>query len=177
MAAATEWTSPDWLGAGFLNGGLTVWRCGNQAREILSYWQSYRPKCLSGGIKGVECKGVDGNWPHEQFSLGHWLLPRFKSQISTPLAGCPLGSAWGDFYVHLVSGVVHSAAGCGDLFDARPRPGHGHDRMKYLRRAARQIEAKLALFAVRRMSEAAARIDVVPAAPPCPSKWQEPNTY
>eukprot|EP00937_MAST-01D_sp_MAST-1D-sp2_P004306 g4306.t1 len=162
MAAATEWPEPDHLQGGFLNGGLTVWRCSTLARRMLKHWISYRELC------GNSCSGTDGSWPHEQFSLGHWLLPHFRKHIATPLAGCPLGSAWGDFYVHLVSGVVHSAAGCGDLFDARPRERHFRDRTKFLRHATRCIEEQLALFS--KGHRAGWRCAAVPPAPPCPDE-------
>jgi len=164
MAVATEWPNPIPklnLAAGYLNGGLVVWKCTDTARDILKHWISYRFLCKSG------CVGIDGKWPHEQFSLGHWVMPKFREHVIAPLTGCPLGSAFGDFYVHIVSGVVHSLDGCGALFDARPRRGHPHDRMKFLRRASRCVTDRLALWRQGNVAAAQRRCDVVTAAPPC----------
>ena len=161
LAVASEWPAPNWLNAGYLNGGLVVWKCNDMARQILKHWVSYRLLCK------VNCVGIEGNWPHEQYSLGHWVMPKFNRHMIASLTGCPLGSAFADFYVHIVSGVVNSLEGCGSLFDARPRPRHRNDRTKYLRRAAQCVENRLALRKEGRVAASEVRCDIVPPAPPC----------
>jgi hypothetical protein len=122
LAVATEWSCPS-TRAGRLNGGIAVWRKSDLALVVLRYWISYwahcQPLCRYGkdgflthtSKQTCTCRGVNGQWPHEQYSLTAFVHAKYASIMSTTLAGCPMGSVYGDLLVHLVGGNA-GANGC-----------------------------------------------------------------